>query len=41
MFKIPDPWYIYHVNLGTSRNWNKPRRKKFVIVNKDEKVVEI
>jgi hypothetical protein len=29
------------VRKAGSRDWNQPRRKKFIAVNKDEKVVDI
>ena len=31
----------YMLRKAANREWNKPRRKQFVAVNKDEKGVEI
>jgi hypothetical protein len=31
----------YMLRKDANREWNQPRRKQFVIVNKDEKGVEI
>ena len=31
----------YLLRKAANREWNQPRRKKFVVVNKDEKGVEI
>ena len=32
---------VYMLRKAANREWNQPRRKKFVAVNKDEKGVEI
>ena len=32
---------VYMLRKAANREWNQPRRKQFVAVNKDEKGVEI
>jgi hypothetical protein len=39
MFMNPEPWAIYLLKKAAKKEWNQPRRKKFVVVNKDEKGV--
>ena len=40
MFMNPEPWAIYLLKKAAKKEWNHASRKKFVVVNKDEKGVE-